>query len=245
MERIGYDELTSIFSKVPDVRDRRSFSQVSKHILSLACIRLLKLKISSFPWMPYMKILPVSINLVSLECGKRISNTYMELLAQSCSKLKYLKLSLDSADRFGKLYDFDDNGLCAIANGCPHLCEVDLSGRLGVRDVGVVAIFSDTGVTCLRELGCLTYLNLSKCGVDVTDNGVLAVSHIQDIEKLDLSWLRNVTRDSLFHIANDCRELKEINLSGCNGVTREVLHDFANDSRVEKLGTVFVSRYFF
>ncbi|PWA28346.1 Leucine-rich repeat, cysteine-containing subtype [Artemisia annua] len=185
MERLGYDELTYIFSKVTDADDRRSFSQVSKHNLRVACIRLLKLKILSFPYMLYMKILPASINLVSLECGTHISNTYMELLAQSCSNLKYLKLSSDSEDLFHTRFDFDDDGLCAIANGCTHLCEVDLSWRLGVGDVGVVAIVRSSRNT-------LTSLNLCGC-VNVTNESLKAIGESSCLKSLNLQGCHLIT----------------------------------------------------
>ncbi|GJX02792.1 leucine-rich repeat, cysteine-containing subtype protein [Tanacetum coccineum] len=57
----------------------------------------------------------------------------MELVARSCPNLQHLKLNhCEKSD-----FDFDDDGLCAVAKACSRFNEVQLDGRLHVGDVGV------------------------------------------------------------------------------------------------------------
>lgn len=68
-------------------------------------------------------ILPTSPNLVRFYCYKPFLNGQIKLLAYSCPKLSQLWLDLvKDYDQF----DFDDDGLCAVANGCRHLTIVEL-----------------------------------------------------------------------------------------------------------------------
>ena len=70
-------------------------------------------------------------------------------------------------------------------------------------------------------MGNLTHLSLSKCGVNITDSGIFALSQIANIESLNLSWLINVTDISLSHIASNCEKLEYMDLRGCDAITRE------------------------
>ncbi|KVH90337.1 F-box/LRR-repeat protein 4-like [Cynara cardunculus var. scolymus] len=309
MERLGDFELSSIFKRIHNPDDRRSFFQVSKQFLKVACTFLLKSHISSPDFL--YEILPASPNLVAFECSKPLSNTHMKLLAQSCPKLQYLKLSLeqnshpDQMDSESGEFDFDDDGLCAVSNACCHLFEVILCRRLHVGDVGVASLIrsckdlaildlsgcvgvkdeslkaigeasrlsililhgcslitdlgleylangdvkncleelvlaecdriSDGGIIFLKQMVRLTDLNLSKCGANVTDFGLMALFQIGNFERLNLSWLLNVTDISLFDIATWCLKLTAINLTGCEAVTGGGLCAFANHRTLEEV----------
>ncbi|GJZ44223.1 leucine-rich repeat, cysteine-containing subtype protein [Tanacetum coccineum] len=87
---------------------------------------------------------------------------------------------------------------------------------------------SDDGMLHLKQMAELGDLDLSKCGVNVTDTGILSVSEISNIRKLDLSWLINVTDTSLFNIASKCSKLEVIKISGCEAITGEGLRAFAH-----------------
>ncbi|GJR68409.1 leucine-rich repeat, cysteine-containing subtype protein [Tanacetum coccineum] len=302
MEPLGDDELISIFEKLDNKNDRKSFYRVSKQFLKVACIRLNYLHIS-FPDVLKDILLP---NMVRFRCSKPLSNTYMELLARSSPNLRnlYLESAQDidpqKADyEEGEYeYDFDDNGLCKVANACKRLSQVWLSRRLHVGDVGLYSLIrscknlsilyldncvgvtdeslkaigesnslkyvnlkgclvtdlgleyltvgnlknslrdldlsecdriSDAGIFYLKELCCLTYVNLSKCGVNVTDTGVVAlVRRNPNFKILDLSWLSSITNISLCEIASKCLKLKSMSLSGCEAISGEGLCVFAH-----------------
>ena len=81
----------------------------------------------------------------------------------------------------------------------------------------------------------LTALTLSKCGVNVTDSGISAISKIPNIESLVLSRLINVTNTSLFDIANNCLNLRELDLSGCQAITSEGLRAFTDHPTLSRL----------
>lgn len=299
MEPLGDDELISIFEKIDNNNDKKSFCRVSKQFLKVACIRLKELHIS-FPNVLKDILLP---NMVTFRCFKPLSNTYIILLARSSPNLR--SLTLVSAQHFDPQkavyeegeyeFDFDDDGLCKLANACKRLYEVNLSRRLHVGDVGVYSLvrscknlarlyldkcvgvtdeslkaigesnslkhvslkgclitdlgleyltignlkntligldlcacdrISDAGIFYLKELRCLTYLNLSKCGV--TDTGVVALTRIPNIEILELSWLSSITNISLCEIASKCLKLESISLSGCEAISGEGLRLFAH-----------------
>lgn len=309
MERIGEDILTYIFKKIPNRDDQKSFSQVSKQFLNVACFPAYTLHIN-FPNALYV-ILPACPNIREFVCSKPLSNDHMEFLVKWCPKLTCLYLGsgqdLDHQADYEPPaeFDFDDSGLCTVARGCKLLFDVDLSGRLHVGDVGVCRLVRSNELLCglvlercvgvtdkslgaIAEAGCLDSLNLrgcykitdlglkylasgklkktlklialagcdrisddgvfhlkqmaelgdldlSKCGVNVTDSGILSVSEISNIKKLDLSWLINVTDTSLFTIASTCLKLKTINFSGCVLITGEGLRAFAHHPTLEAL----------
>ncbi|GKB64263.1 leucine-rich repeat, cysteine-containing subtype protein [Tanacetum coccineum] len=62
------------------------------------------------------------------------------------------------ADSSDGEFDFNDDGLCEVANACSRLREVHLSGRLHIGDVGVVSLIrSSKNLTDLLKLdGCVT-----------------------------------------------------------------------------------------
>ncbi|GKB50108.1 leucine-rich repeat, cysteine-containing subtype protein [Tanacetum coccineum] len=75
----------------------------------------------------------------------------MELLARSCPNLRHSGLYGFGISDF----DFDDDGLCYVANACSRLYEVDLGVRLHVGDVGVDCL--------VRSCKDFRALKLSRC----------------------------------------------------------------------------------
>ncbi|KAI3696483.1 hypothetical protein L1987_79501 [Smallanthus sonchifolius] len=309
MEPLGDDELLYIFNKIPcyDWEDKRSFAQVSKRFMKVAYFGKHRLH-SCFPDLLF-DILPSSPNVRKFHCNKPLSNNHLKLLAQSCPNLKLLDLrpaqDLDPPEPGEFEFDFDDDGLCAVANACNRLCEVHLNRRLHVGDAGIVSLatscknltflnlkgcirvtddslkaigesdilnlnlegcylitdlgleylatgdlknslqhlvltecdrISDHGVIHLNQIVGLTDLNLSKCGVHVTDTGIVALlSQLPNIEILDLSWLINVNDISLLAIGSKCLKLKEIYLSGCEAITTQGLRAFTGHEALKRL----------
>ncbi|PWA89356.1 Leucine-rich repeat, cysteine-containing subtype [Artemisia annua] len=305
MEQLGDDNLISICYKIDYRGDLKSFSEVSKQFLKAAYIRRWDLEVSFTGLLTDM--LPASPNLSSFQCSKPLSNKHIKLLAQSCPKLRTLRLTLEKNldPKVDYESDFDDDGLCAVANAYSHLDIVSLDRRLRVGDVGVVSILrssknitslclkgcvkvtdkslkvigeatslkllnlgacclitdlglkylangdlkncleilllakcdriSDAGIIYLGQMVHLTALTLSKCGVNVTDSGISAISKIPNIERLVLSRLINVTNTSLFDIANNCLNLRVLDLSGCQAITSEGLRAFADHPTLSRL----------
>ncbi|GKF23790.1 leucine-rich repeat, cysteine-containing subtype protein [Tanacetum coccineum] len=136
MERLGEDEIFSIFERIPNREDKKSFSKVCK------CFQLWSLD-NQLPDLLY-DILIASPKMFLFECHKTLTNNHMKLIAESCPNIKGLNLSSrrypDHDDhevgKYLKL-EFDDVGLCAIADACIHLVHVNLSGRLRFEEIGI------------------------------------------------------------------------------------------------------------
>ncbi|KAL8224558.1 hypothetical protein R6Q57_020033 [Mikania cordata] len=95
---------------------------------------------------------------------------------------------------------------------------------------------SDHGVIYLNHMVGLTDLNLSKCGVHVTDSSIVALlSQLPNIEILDLSWLINITDTSLLAIGSKCLKLEKIFLTGCEAITAEGLRAFSGHESLKRL----------
>ncbi|KAI3816774.1 hypothetical protein L1987_16478 [Smallanthus sonchifolius] len=166
-------------------------------------------------------------------------------LATSCKNLTFLNLkgcirvTDESLKPIGEsgirnlnlegCYLITDLGLKYLANG-------DLKNSLQHLILTECDRISDHGVIHLKQMVHLTELNLSKCGVHVTDPVMVALlSHLPNIEILDLSWLINVTDISLLVIGSKCLNLKEIYLSGCEAITAEGLWAFTGHEALKRL----------
>ncbi|PWA89353.1 Leucine-rich repeat, cysteine-containing subtype [Artemisia annua] len=200
MERLGDDELICIFDKIDNHEDRKSFYQVSKNWLKVACIRLRELDIS-FPGI-LDDILPASPYIVKFTCLKPLSNTYLNLLAHSCPKLQYLNLEQDLDP------EKED---CEAGHGVEHDDEVDLTERLLVRDVRFDSI--------VRSCKNLTYLDLGGC-LSVTDESLKSLGASKSITKLILTGCM-ITDLGLEYLANgDLKNcLESLHLDECDRVS--------------------------
>ncbi|KAJ0678509.1 putative leucine-rich repeat domain superfamily [Helianthus annuus] len=95
---------------------------------------------------------------------------------------------------------------------------------------------SDNGIIFLKSMAALTELSLSKCGVHVTNYAIADVlSHLSNIEILDLSWLVNVTDISLLAIGSKCVKLQKIILTGCEAISAEGLQAFSGHQTLKRL----------
>nr|XP_043611923.1 F-box protein SKP2A-like [Erigeron canadensis] len=123
--------------------------------------------------------------------------------------------------------------------GLKYLAEGELKHYLDNLNLSECDRISDDGIIYLKEMGGLMCLNLSKCGVNVTDTGLVDyLSEFQNLYWLDLSWLVNVTDISLSVIATKCLMLVEIYLTGCQAITVEGLRAFAQHPGLEVLDLV-------
>ncbi|KAK9060223.1 hypothetical protein SSX86_020927 [Deinandra increscens subsp. villosa] len=126
---------------------------------------------------------------------------------------------------------------CLITDlGLEYLAVGDLKKCLQHLNLSKCDRISDNGVIHLKQMVGLTHLNLSKCGVHVTDAGIAALlSQLTNIEILDLSWLINVADISLLAIGSKCLKLKEINLNGCEAISAEGLRAFSGHQTLKRL----------
>ncbi|GJX39143.1 ribonuclease H-like domain-containing protein [Tanacetum coccineum] len=156
----------------------------------------------------------------------------MKLLAQSCPKLRILGLALEKnlEPKVDYESDFDDDGLCAVANACCQLESVSLSRRLHVGDVGVVSI--------LRSSKNITSLDLGRC-VKVTDESLKAIGEATRLRSLNLQGCYLITDLGLKYLAtrdlknslmflyfNECVKISDTGC--CEAITGEALHAFAD-----------------
>nr|XP_043623113.1 F-box/LRR-repeat protein 2-like [Erigeron canadensis] len=146
-----------------------------------------------------------------------------------------------------------DESLKAIGESS-HLQSLSLAGCRWITDLGLEYLakgkvrsclwklnlaecdrISDDGIVLLKEMCSLQDLNLSKCGINVTDRGVqTAMSQIPGMF-LNLSWLKKVMDVSIFAIGANCRNLVDISLVGCEGVTGKGLLAFVNHTSLQTI----------
>lgn len=112
--------------------------------------------------------------------------------------------------------------------GLKYLATEDLKNSLVVLNLDECVRISDAGCIYLGQMVHLTVLTLSKCGVNITDSGISAISKIPNIKTLMLSWLINITDTSLFNIAKNSLNLRVLHLTGCEAITGEALHAFTD-----------------
>lgn len=191
MERLGEDEIFSIFELITNRVDKKSFSKVCKKFLKVASFHFCWLR-TKFPDLLY-DMLIASQKMVYFECHEPLSNNHMKLIAESCPNVEHLDLSLrENIDPEGKL-EFDDVGLCAIAEACDHLVYVYLGGRLHLKDIGIGSL-----VKSCKNLRELTFV---KC-VNVTDKSLNMIGAVTRLKRLDLDGCCLITDLGLKYLAN-------------------------------------------
>ncbi|XP_043703540.1 F-box protein At3g58530-like [Telopea speciosissima] len=309
MEAFGDDELGLVLKRVIDRNDRKSCAQVCNQWLRVEGVTRLALRILEPELL--RKFLPRFPNLITLEAAGGITNLDLEFIAETCPDLQVLNLNLRQTqrvlDEFEELgaNDVGDDGVCAIAIGCPALTQVCLRRRSRMGNVGVVDLIkssqnlttldlakcnkitdqaleaigaasslrvlnlrgcslvtdwglaslatgstsrtlkklvltecdqiTDHGVSLLQQIYFLQELNLAECGPRVTDTGGVAIAAIRTLERLDFSWLINISDISLLAIAQNCRNLVAIDVTGCELLTGAGIRSFSNHKSLEVL----------
>ncbi|XP_062621364.1 uncharacterized protein LOC134282951 [Saccostrea cucullata] len=111
--------------------------------------------------------------------GTLINNKGLMYLS-SCKNLQVLKLSYSAAS------NVSDEGILAIAQGCPELKTIDLEGCFGVTDFGVLELS--------RHCPKLNHVNLTFC-LHVTGFGISCLM-------MNCLWLQRLQVHSCFFISN-------------------------------------------
>ncbi|KAJ4825085.1 hypothetical protein Tsubulata_035200 [Turnera subulata] len=121
-----------------------------------------------------------------------------------------------------------DRGLACLATGC---CSRTLK-KLVLAECDRV---TDSGVSLLQMIRCLEELNLAECGPKVTDNAGLAIASIPCLQRLNLSWLINLSDITVAAIAENCRDMVALDLTGCEMITGAGIRAFAYHKCLESL----------
>ncbi|XP_073110721.1 uncharacterized protein [Elaeis guineensis] len=216
MERLGDDVLGLVMKRITDRTDRKSCSEVSKQWTRVEGLTRTYLRVLEPATMP--SFLPRFPNLVTLETGKRIPDFSLEILARTCPNLRTLNLNvhlnLTVVREFEDLAldDVSDNGLRAVAAGCPRLMNVALRRRKGIGDVGVVAL--------ARNARNLSVLDLSWCD-SITNEAICAIRTLSSLTVLCLQGCALVTDSGLSYLAigSSSRTLRKLDLSECDQIT--------------------------
>ncbi|GKF17019.1 leucine-rich repeat, cysteine-containing subtype protein [Tanacetum coccineum] len=100
----------------------------------------------------------------------------MKLLARSCLNVKDESLkAIGESNRLEQL---------SLRSCWITLASGDLKNCLDTLCLAECNMLTDNGITYLKEMHCLTNLDLSKCEVNITDKGVVAISQLTNIEIL-------------------------------------------------------------
>ncbi|KAJ9702293.1 hypothetical protein PVL29_004167 [Vitis rotundifolia] len=211
MEKLGDDELGLIFNRVHDPDDRKSFSQIihsQPHLLHNFLRR--------FP------------NLVRFKASGPIGKTHLELISQTRTKLQVLNLNTPTMDyaNFNDICSIND-GICAIANGCPGLTQVYLRRRV-IRNAGLLHLITDHALQAIGSATSLRVLNLQGCFF-ISDSGLKMLAKgsvsrtlkklhggvVPCLEELNLACCGSVTDVSVVALGA-IQTLKKLNLSCLN-----------------------------
>ncbi|GJY80741.1 retrotransposon protein, putative, ty1-copia subclass [Tanacetum coccineum] len=211
MDRLGEGEICSIFERISNEEDKKSFALVCKLFLRVACFHLRSLHTESPDLLFDMLI--ASPKMFTFECHKPFSNNHMKLIAESGPNIEQLDLSKwRSLDHEMYKLEFDDVGLVAIANSCSHLVNVNLSGRLRFNEIGIGSL--------VRSCKNLRYLWLNYC-VNVTDKSLKMIGAATRLEELDLRGCNMISDLGLEYLADGKLKhcLDKLYLNGCDRIT--------------------------
>ncbi|TYJ32650.1 hypothetical protein E1A91_A05G049800v1 [Gossypium mustelinum] len=238
MSTLGDDELSLVLKWVYDQNDRKSFSQVCKQWLRVEGLTRLSIRVLEPDLIPVF--LPRFPNLLFFETQVFISNPHLELVAKTCPNLQVLNLNLkktleefEELDGNSGFEDVRNDGISALANGCPNLSKVLLRKRKNVANFAVISLAKlcrnlttlDLGRCNLVDdraveaIGCsnsIRVLNFEACSL-ITDHGlaVLATGYIsKTLKKLVLAECDRIT-DSGVSMLNHICCLEELNLAEC------------------------------
>ncbi|XP_042491255.1 uncharacterized protein LOC122071056 [Macadamia integrifolia] len=185
MEAFGDDELGLVLKRVIDRNDRKSCAQVCNQWLRVEGLTRLALRILEPELL--RKFLLRFPNLITLEAAGEITNSDLELIAETCPDLRLLNLNLRQTqrvlDEFEELgpNDVGDDGVCAVAIRCPALTKVFLRRRSRIGNVGVVDL--------IKSSQNLSTLDLAKC-TKITDQALEAIEAATSLRVLNLRRIK-------------------------------------------------------
>ncbi|KAL5786254.1 hypothetical protein ACOSQ2_008646 [Xanthoceras sorbifolium] len=188
---------------------------------------------------------------VSLRRRKNVGNFGVtSIIDKSGQNLTYLDVgrctliddrALDAMGRLSSIVVLNLDGCSLITDrGLAFLAEGSCSKSLKKLSVAECDRITDSGVRHLQQMPCLEELSLAECGPKVTDIGGIAVASIKTLKILDLSWLINVSDNTVTAIAQHCKDLEAIDFTGCELITGIGLRGFGNHKHLESLVLAYI-----
>lgn len=99
-----------------------------------------------------------------------------------------------------------------IANGCPFLEKLDLSGCVGVSEAGLVGL--------AQHCKHLRHLNLCGCDNAASDAALVALAqNCSGLQYLNVGWCEQITDVGVTALALGCRDLRFVDFCGCLQIT--------------------------
>ena len=106
-----------------------------------------------------------------------------------------------------------DAGLTALASGCRQLQKVVLTGNRQISDVGLIALVH----------GCPELHHVDLSGTNVTDASIIALAQgCPNLLHIAYNSCSAVTAASLFALAENCPNLLLIGANGCEATTESI-----------------------
>ncbi|KAL3498487.1 hypothetical protein ACH5RR_041219 [Cinchona calisaya] len=137
--------------------------------------------------------------------------------------------ALETIGKMGSLRSLNLQGCCLISDlGLSFLANGILGKSLVYLVLAECDRISDVGVMELMNLRCLEELNVAECGPKVTDIGGKAIAAMESLKRLNLSWLINVSDDTVFALAEISKNLVSLDLTGCEMITGDGIRAFAS-----------------
>ncbi|KAH7524175.1 hypothetical protein FEM48_Zijuj06G0091300 [Ziziphus jujuba var. spinosa] len=218
MSKLGDDELSLILNWVNDRNDRKSFSEVCKHWLRVEGLARSSIRVFELDRLPHL--LSRFPNLVTFETSEFITDTDLAILARKCPRIEVVNLPIkrprlvdsDNFDGQSSYHDVGDEGLIALANGCPKLSKVSMRRRKNIGNAGVLSL--------LESAKCLTNLDFGWCSL-VSDEALEAIGSANSITVLNLLGCSLITDRGLAWLSNgsSSKTIKKLVLAECDRIT--------------------------
>ncbi|KAD6455101.1 hypothetical protein E3N88_09807 [Mikania micrantha] len=141
-----------------------------------------------------------------------------------------------------------DKALKAIAKSCPGLCAIDLTNLCKLSDTSLAHLangcqtiqtmkccrntFSDEAVAAYLETcgGSLTELSLNHVDKVAHHTALSLAKHAKKLQRLDLSWCREMRDEAVGLIVDSCLSLETLKLFGCTQITNVFTDGHSNRS---------------
>ncbi|XP_050365290.1 F-box protein At3g58530-like [Argentina anserina] len=242
MDKIGDDELCQILGWVTDPADRKSASQVCKgwwlmESLTRSSLRLLNLEhlprlLARYPNIVTFQtpkgVSNADLALVAQSCPKleaikleaisdieEIGVRGIHLLGGTGgAAAEDSGISVDELwEKLRVVKQVGDEGLCALANGCPKLSKIVIN-RSGAGLLGIIAMITSSAHN-------LTHLDLGECSL-VSDKALEAIGYSScPIRVLSLRLCSKITDAGLKFLADGpcSKTIQQLKLLGCTKIT--------------------------
>lgn len=160
-------------------------------------------------------------DIVDRQAWSLVCRRFLEMESRSRKSVKLLRVDVleEILNRYTEVESIDlscclevnDDALEVVGNVAGH--------RLKSICLAKITQFSDVGlVRLLSKCPLLRELDLSYCSY-ISDNGIVGVAQLKNLQVLKLENCRNITDVGLGSIAAGCKALRHLSLRWCLGVT--------------------------